>query len=409
MSIFRSLKHYNYRLFITGQAISLVGTWMQRVAVSWLVYRLTGSTFLLGLITFLSLIPSLVLAPYAGSYVDRHNKYKILIIAQVILMLQAGSLALMIWFKYYDIYWIAALSLVQGLVNSFEVTARQSLMVNLVEDKEDLPNAIALNSSVFNVARLVGPAIAGVILSTLGEDICFILNFLSFIAVLGCLLVMKIKIVPHQKSNDNIWVDLKKGYQYLKSSPDLASMILMLGASSLVVIPFTTLLPVFAKDIFSGNATTFSWFESAAGFGAFFGAFYMATLKAGSNLPKVTVISGLLLAVSVIALAISPSLILALFSTGLAALGLMAQTSSINTYLQTHADDEMRGRTLSYYIMAYQGVLPVGSLLMGYLANQFGTQIVVAFEGIVGLLIIAFYMYTQKQRQLGASKSVSFN
>jgi len=409
MSIFRSLRHYNYRLFFTGQAISLIGTWMQRVAISWLVYRLTGSAFLLGLITFLSLIPSLVLAPYAGSYVDRHNKYKILVITQVILMLQAGALALMIWFKVYDMFWIAALSLVQGLVNAFDVTARQSLMVNLIDDKEDLPNAIALNSSMFNAARLIGPALAGVILSTLGEDICFIINFISFIAVLACMVMMKLKLTEHQKSTENIWVDLKKGYDYLKSSPDLAAMVLTMAASSLLVIPFTTLLPVFAKDIFSGNATTFGWFESAAGFGAFFGAIYMATLKAGQNLQKIVMLSGVLLAVSVVALAISPSLILALVCTSLAALGLMAQNSSINTYLQTHADDAMRGRTMSYYIMAYQGVLPIGSLLMGYLAHLFGTQVVVAFEGIAGLLIVAAFVYNERHRSQVNSSAVSLN
>ncbi|RLJ80691.1 MFS transporter [Pedobacter alluvionis] len=409
MGIFRSLRHYNYRLFFTGQAISLIGTWMQRVAISWLVYRLTGSAFLLGLITFLSLIPSLVLAPYAGSYVDRHNKYKILVITQIILMLQAGALALMIWFKVYDIFWIAALSLVQGLVNAFDVTARQSLMVNLIDDKEDLPNAIALNSSMFNAARLVGPALAGVILSAWGEDICFLVNFVSFIAVLGCLVMMKLKLTEHQKSTENIWIDLKKGYDYLKSSPDLASMVLMMAASSLLVIPFTTLLPVFAKDIFNGNATTFGWFESAAGLGAFFGAIYMATLKAGQNLQKIVMMSGVLLAISVVALAISPSLILALICTGMAALGLMAQNSSINTYLQTHADDVMRGRTLSYYIMAYQGVLPIGSLLMGYLAHLFGTQVVVAFEGVAGLLIVAAFVYHEKHRNQLNSSAMSLN
>ena len=382
---------------------------MQRVAISWLVYRLTGSAFLLGLITFLSLIPSLVLAPYAGSYVDRHNKYKVLVITQVILMLQAGALALMIWFKVYDMFWIAALSLVQGLVNAFDVTARQSLMVNLIDDKEDLPNAIALNSSMFNAARLIGPALAGIILSTLGEDTCFVINFVSFIAVLGCMVMMKLKFTEHQKSTENIWVDLKKGYDYLKSSPDLAAMVLMMAASSLLVIPFTTLLPVFAKDIFNGNATTFGWFESAAGLGAFFGAIYMATLKAGQNLQKIVMMSGILLAISVVALAISPSLILALICTSLAALGLMAQNSSINTYLQTHADDVMRGRTMSYYIMAYQGVLPIGSLLMGYLAHLFGTQVVVAFEGIAGFLIVAAFVYNEKHRNQLNSSAMSLN
>ena len=404
MSIFRSLKHYNYRLFFTGQAISLIGTWMQRVAVSWLVYRLTESAFLLGLMTFLSLIPSLILAPFAGSYVDRHNKYKVLVITQILLMLQAGALAAMIWFKVYDMFWIAALSLVQGLVNAFDVTARQSLMVNLIDDKEDLPNAIALNSSMFNVTRLIGPALAGIILSTLGEDICFLINFISFIGVLVCMMMMKLKFTVQEKPKENIWIDLKKGYNYLMASPDLSSIILMMAASSLLVIPFTTLLPVFAKDIFNGDATTFSWFESAAGFGAFFGAIYMASRKAGQSMQKIVIVSGSLLAVAVMALAISPTLITALICTGLAALGLMAQTSSINTYLQTHADDLMRGRTLSYYIMAYQGVLPVGSLLMGYLAHQFGTQIVVAFEGVAGLLIIGAFIYHEKNRNHAKDK-----
>ncbi len=382
---------------------------MQRVAISWLVYRLTGSAFLLGLITFLSLIPSLVLAPYAGSYVDRHNKYKILVITQVILMLQAGALALMIGFKVYDMVCIAALSLVQGLVNAFDVTARQSLMVNLIDDKEDLPNAIALNSSMFNAARLIGPALAGVILSTLGEDICFLINFVSFIAVLGCMVMMKLKLTEHQKSTENIWMDLKKGYDYLKSSPDLASMVLMMAASSLLVIPFTTLLPVFAKDIFNGNATTFGWFESAAGFGAFFGAIYMATLKANQNMQKIVMLSGILLAISVVALAVSPSLILALICTGLAALGLMAQTSSINTNFQTNAEAVLRGKTFSYYIMDYQGVLPIGSLLMGYLAHLFGTQVVVAFEGVAGLLIVAAFVYNEKHRNQFKGNIMSLN
>lgn len=371
---------------------------MQRVAISWLVYRLTGSPFVLGLITFASLIPSLVLAPFAGSLVDRYNKFNIFMSTQIVLMLQAGTLALMVWLDYYNIAWIGILSLVQGLVNSLDVTARQSLVVNFVEKKEDLPNAIALNSSMFNGARLVGPALAGIILSSFGENVCFFLNFLTYIAVLICLSLMKIKLKPVEKSKENIWFDLKEGFNYLKNSPNISSLILLMAASSLIIIPFTTFLPVFAKDIFNGDATTFSWFESVGGLGALMGAVYMATLKSTRNFIKIIIRSSFTLSLSVLGLALSPSLIMALLFTGTAALGLMSQNSSINTYLQTHTPDKMRGRTMSYYIMAFQGVLPLGTLLMGYLAHKIGTTTIVALEGMAGVLImISFILYRRNR------------
>lgn len=391
MSVFRSLKHHNFRLHFTGQAISLIGTWMQRVAISWLVYRVTGSAFLLGLVTFLSLIPSLVLSPFAGSFIDRHNKFRVVLFTQIALMVQAGALAAMVWLNYYDMFWISVLSLLQGLINAFDTTARQALMIDLVDDREDLPNAIALNSSAFNAARLIGPALAGIILSSLGEDVCFLLNFLSFIAVIGCLLMMKLKIVPASPSDVNIWADLRKGYDYLKDSPDLSSLILLLAASSLFVIPYTTLLPIFAKDVFHGDATTFSWFESAAGLGALFGAVYMATLKPGRDLVRLTVMSSAIFAVALIGLAISSSIFLALAATAASGVGLMIQNSAINTYLQTHASSEMRARTLSYYIMSYQGMLPIGSLIIGYLAHFWGVGVVVFVEGMLGILIVLIF------------------
>ncbi|PSL33368.1 MFS transporter [Chitinophaga ginsengisoli] len=396
MSVFRSLKHHNFRLHFTGQAISLVGTWMQRVAISWLVYRLTGSAFLLGLVTFLSLIPSLVLAPFAGSFIDRHNKFKVVMVTQIALMVQAGALAAMVWLNYYSIAWISALSLMQGLINSFDTTARQALMVDLVDSKEDLPNAIALNSSAFNAARLVGPALAGIILSSLGEDVCFLINFLSFIAVICCLLMMKLKLIPASRSEVNIWGDLRKGYEYLRESPDLSSLILLLAASSLLVIPYTTLLPVFAKDVFHGDATTFSWFESAAGFGALFGAVFMATLKPAHDLIRLTILSSTVFAVALLGLAVSSSMFLALVATAATGAGLMIQNSAINTYLQTHASSEMRARTLSYYIMSYQGMLPIGSLLIGYLAHFFGVGVVVFVEGMLGIVIVLVFMLQQR-------------
>lgn len=398
MTMFRSFKYYNYRLHFTGQSISLVGTWMQRVAVSWLIYRITGSAFMLGLISFLSLIPALVLAPIAGNFVDKRNKFKTVLTCQVIFMVQAGLLALLIWLKYYNITMIAVLSLIQGIVGTFETTARQSLVVEFVDDKEDLPNAVALNSSAFNAARLIGPAMAGIILSTYGEDACFIINFLSFIPVIICLLLMKLNLKKTEAAMEDVWTGLKKGYRYLEDSPDISSLIIVLALSSLMVIPFSTLLPVFAKDVFHGDATTFSWFESAGGLGALAGAIYMASLRTAKNMQTIVISSAFVFGAGLILLAIAPSVWMALISTGLACVGMMMQTAAINTYIQTHSINELRGRAISYYLMAYQGVLPIGTLLIGYFAHLYSAQSIVFVEGVFAILIISGYYFYNKGR-----------
>jgi MFS family permease len=395
--MFRSLKYRNFKLFFYGQSISLIGTWMQKTAVSWLVYRLTGSALLLGLVGFVSLIPSLILSPYAGSLIDRHNRYKILLITQIISMAQAGALAAIIFLKYYNIPCIIFLSLLQGVINAFDVTCRQSLMVDMVEDKNDLPNAIALNSTMTNMARIVGPAIAGVILSTFGEDFCFIGNFVSYVPVLICLLLMKLNLTVSAPTQKSIWVELEEGFKYVSGDKDLSSMIIMIGISSMFVIPFNTLMPIFAKDLFSGNASTFSWFESAAGLGAVISAMYLANLKSSKSLMRITVIASAIFGLSLILLSYSGILPIALVFMTFSGLGMMAQTSSINTYIQTHAIPEMRGRAISYYIMAYQGMIPIGSLLIGWTANAFGPRLSVCIAGIIGLLATGmFVLYKTK-------------
>ncbi|WP_353126398.1 MFS transporter [Parapedobacter pyrenivorans] len=392
VNIFRALKHRNYRLHFTGQAISLMGTWMQRIAVSWLVYRLTESALILGLVSFVSLIPSLILSPFIGSFVDRHQKYRIVLITQIGLMVQAGALALMVFLGYYSVWWIGALSFIQGVVNTFDVTARQSLMVELVDEKADLPNAIALNSSAFNAARMLGPAAGGILLSTYGEAVCFAVNFISFIAVIGSLLLMKLVPKPITAKQESTWRGLKEGFSYLKHSPHLSSLILLLTVSSLLVIPYTTLLPVIAREMFDGDATTFSWFESAAGLGAMAGAIYMARTRMGTNLRfRVMKASGLL-ALGILALSFSSWLPLALFSTLFAAMGMMVQNSSINTYIQTHAMPAYRARAISYYIMAFQGVFPLGSLLIGALASAWGIHYTLLIQGIAGALVALGFM-----------------
>jgi MFS family permease len=406
MSIFRSLKYRNFKLFFYGQSISLIGTWMQKTAVSWLVYRLTGSALLLGLVGFVSLIPSLILSPFAGSLIDRYDRYKILVITQVVSMLQAGALAALIFFEYYNIPMIIALSLVQGIINAFDVTCRQSLMVEMVDNKEDLPNAIALNSTMTNLARIAGPALAGMLLSAFGEDFCFIGNFLSYIPVLLCLFMMRLNLTVSAPSQKSIWVELEEGFRYVTADKDLTSMIILIGISSLFVIPFNTLMPIFAKDIFNGSAKTFSWFESAAGLGSVASAMYMANLKSSRFLVKITMVASAIFGASLIFLSLSGTLAVALFFMTITGLGMMAQTSSINTYIQTHSIPEMRGRAISYFVMAYQGMIPIGSLLIGWTANAFGPRMAVTIAGGIGLVATAGFMFYK--HKVNATKHLAF-
>lgn len=398
MTLFRSLKSRNFKLFFYGQSISLIGTWMQKTAVSWLVYQLTGSAVLLGVVGFVSLIPSLLLSPYAGSLVDRHDRYRILVITQIVSMIQAGALAGIIFFGYQNIMFIIGLSLIQGIINAFDVTCRQSLMVEMVDDKEDLPNAIALNSTMTNFARIAGPAVAGIILSAFGTDVCFIGNFLSYIPVLICLFMMTLHTPVIERPVKSIWIELQEGFRYVAGDRELSSVIVVLALTSLFVIPFNTLMPMFAKDLFNGDAKTFSWFESAAGLGSIVSAVYLANLKNSSTLTRFIVIAGSIFGTSLLFLAYAPQLPVALVFMTFSGVGMMGQTSAINTYIQTHAIPEMRGRAISYYVMAYQGMIPVGSLLIGWLAHAVGPRAAVLTEGLIGLASTAAFVYYRSRQ-----------
>jgi MFS family permease len=404
--MFKALKSKNFKLFFYGQSVSVIGTWLQKTAVSWMVYSVTGSVFLLGLATFLSMIPSLFLAPLAGSIIGRYDKHRAMILLQSLAMLQAGALALMIYLKIYNINFILALSLIQGIINSFDMTCRQTMMIDIVDNKEDLPNAVALNSTLNNFARIAGPALAGIILHNYGEDICFIGNFLSYIPVLISLLMMKI--TPHIKATDKMkmYDDFIEGLDYVKKETEMAKMLLMLMCSSLFVISFNTLMPVFAKDIFSGNAQTFSWFESAAGIGSILSAIYLANLKKADNMGKIMIAASLLLGFSIIILAYSNSLTVALICMALSGVGMMAQTSSINIYIQTQSTVNMRSRSISYYLMAYQGMIPVGSLIIGYVSHIIGTRNTVAIQGIICILSVIVYVYYKRHSSAEELESV---
>lgn len=388
----RALRYYNFRLYFFGQAISLIGTWMQRIAVSWLVYNITHSAFMLGLVAFAGQIPILILSPYAGAYVDRHSRYRTLIVTQIASMLQAGLLALAVWLHYDSIVVIIILSVFLGIINAFDTPSRQSLMIVLVREKDDLPNAIALNSSMVTLARLLGPAVAGILLSGYGEDICFLINFLSFIAVIVSLLFMKLKIPQRKKYEEHIIKGLQEGYNYLKHDAGLRSAILLMAVISLLVMPYSTLFPVYAQTVYKGNVTTFSWLNSIGGLGALAGAVYIATLKPGRNLLRIIAIASLLLGISLILFSYITNFWLALFFVLTAEAGMLAQIAATNTYVQSHVEEKMRARVISYYVMAFQGMQPIGGLLVGSFAHIAGAQAAVLTEGIAGVVAVVLFI-----------------
>lgn len=398
MDIFRSLYYPNFRLHTIGQSISLLGTWMQRIAISWLVYKLTDSVFWLGFVSFISLSPSLLFSPFIGSFVDGRSKYKLVVVTQVLLMIQAALLTTVVYVEWVSVYWLCVLGFAQGVINAFDVVSRQALLVSLVDNKKDLPNAIALNSSVFNAARMVGPAIGGILLSTYGELVCFFINFLSFIPVLFTLSLMRI--TESQSTNTkqlSNWEGMKDGFDYLKRSPHIASLIIIMTCSSLFVIPYTSLLPAVAKDLFNGDERTFSWFESAAGLGAMIGAINMARLKSGENLRYRVLFSALIMGIALLLLAYAHYLLSALLFTVAVSFAMMMQNSSINTYIQTHAIPSYRARIMSYYVMAFQGVFPIGSLLIGAVAEGMGIKYTLYLMGAAGVMIaLGFYIYLRQ-------------
>jgi MFS family permease len=406
----KALHYYNFRLYFSGQAISLVGTWMQRIAVNWLVYTVTHSAFMLGLVAFAGQIPMLILSPYAGAFVDRHSRYRTLLVTQVASMVQAGLLALIVLTGFYNIPAIIFLSVLLGVINAFDTPARQSLMIVLVENKADLPNAIALNSSMVTLARLIGPALAGILLSSFGEGVCFLVNFLSFIAVILSLLLMKIKVPERKKHTEPIWTGLKEGFNYLKSHRGISSAIGLMALTSLIVMPYSNLFPVFAQTIFKGNVTTFSWLNSISGLGALFGAIYMTTIKPGKSLLRIIILSSLLFSVSLMLFAYSHSLFAALVFILVGESGMLAQIAATNTYVQTNVDEHMRGRVISYYVMAFQGMQPIGSLLVGWSAHAGSAQATVFLEGLAGVAIALLFIPALKRvKRMSMEKQLHSN
>jgi MFS family permease len=397
-STFRALRSRNFRLYFTGQALSLLGTWMQKTAVSWVVYAQTNSKFMLGLSVFATMFPSAAFTLVGGGVADRYNRYRVLLTTQVLSMVQAALLTLLVFGRPGAVWGIMGLSVVLGIINGFDVPARQSLVHELVEDKQDLPNALALNSSMVNLSKLIGPAVAGLAIEALGATTCFALNTLSFVAVIGSLLAIKRPAYVAKPHAKNILGELKEGFQYVRTTPDIRYIILMLAAVSLLVLPFTTLMPVYAKDIFHGTATTFGLIDSSIGLGAFIGALYLASRPPGANLHRILATNTLIFGVGLILFSHTPWYPLALAFIAVGAFGMMSQITISNTLLQTTADPAMRGRVISFYVLAYTGMVPLGSLLVGVAAQHIGVQNTVLVQGVLALGLGALHWRSLHQQ-----------
>jgi MFS family permease len=391
-NIFRSLQYRNYRLFFGGQSISLIGTWIQQIAMVWLVYSLTGSTFLLGLVGFVGQIPTFLLAPFAGVLTDRWNRYHILIVTQILAMIQALILAFLFFIGTIEVWHIIFLSVLLGCINAFDIPARQSFVVEMVEKKEDLGNAIALNSSMFNGARLLGPSIAGVLIASTGEGICFLLNGLSYLFVIVSLILMKVKSKKRETQNPDVLKEIKEGFSYTFGFAPIKSIILLLGLINLMGMPYIVLMPVFAKEIFHGGPYTFGFLMGASGVGALMGALYLASRRNVLGLEKIISLSTGIFGFGLITFSLSRLFLLSLVLMIITGLGMILQTSSSNTILQTIVDDDKRGRVMSFFTMALTGTAPFGSLLAGGLASFLGSPNTLIIGGILcvlGALIFA--------------------
>jgi MFS family permease len=379
----RALRHRNYRLFFGGQSVSLIGTWRTRIATSWLVYRLTGSAMLLGLVGFAGQLPTFLLAPFAGVWVDRWDRHRVLVVTQVLAMLQSFALAVLALsgrITAWEILWLNAF---QGAINAFDMPARQAFVIEMVTDRSDLSNAIALNSSMVNMARLVGPSIAGVIIAAVGEGYCFLIDGFSYLAVIGSLLLMQMAAAAPMRRGKNTLEDLKEGWQYVTGFAPVRDVLLLLCVASLMGMPYMVLMPIFAAKILHGGPHTLGFLMGATGVGALTGAVLLAARRSVLGLGRVIPLAATAFGAGLVAFAFSRWEWLSFVLMFVVGLGMMQQMASSNTILQTISPDDKRGRVMSYYTMAIVGMAPFGSLLSGWLAARIGAPMALAIGGAV--------------------------
>jgi MFS family permease len=382
----RALRHRNFRLFFGGQSISLIGTWMTRVATSWLVYRLTKSSLLLGTVGFAGQIPTFLLAPLAGVIVDRIDRRKVLVWTQALAMVQSLALAALTLSHRINIAEVLVLSLFQGTINAFDMPARQSFMIRMVEDRADLSNAIAINSSMVNTARLVGPSLAGLLIAATNEGWCFLVDGVSFIAVIASLLMMHVRHEAPQHAGATMLEQMRQGWVYVSASVPIRSILLLFSVVSLMGWPFMVLMPVFAAQVLHGGPHTLGFLMGAVGVGSLVSALSLVLRKSVRGLLRNIPIGAALFGIGLVAFGLSRSLWVSFPLMFLTGFGMMQGVTSSNTILQTLVDEKMRGRVMSYYTMAFVGMAPFGSLLAGTLAQAIGAPRTVIISGVACVL-----------------------
>lgn len=395
----RALRHRNYRLFFGGQTISLIGSWVTRIATGWLVYRLTGSELLLGVVAFASQIPLLVLAPFGGVIGDRFDRRRILVITQVMSALQSLALAALVFTDTITVAYLIALQVVQGVINAFDTPTRQAFVYEMVEDPNDLPNAIALNSSMFNASRIIGPTIAGIMIAAVGEAWCFLLDGISYLAVIASLLAMRV--VARERSTDESHMidELRVGVRYAFGFPPVAALLTQVALVSLMGMPYAVLMPVIAAKVLSGGANTLGWLMAASGAGALVGTVYLAARRTVLGLGRVIVAATVMLSVGLMAFSFSNTVGLSIAVLPFIGAGMMLQSAAANTVLQTVVDESLRGRVMAFYTMAVLGTQPIGSLFAGMLAEHIGAQRTLLIGGAVCLA--GGIWFASRRRALG--------
>jgi MFS family permease len=390
--IVRALRYRNYRLFFTGQLISLIGTWMTSIATSWLVYRLTGSALMLGAVGFAGQLPAFLFGPAAGLTIDRWDRRRILLATQVLAMLQSLSLAALTLSHTITMTSLMMLTAVDGVINAFDMSCRQAFVVDLIEDKKDLGNAIALNSSMVNAARLIGPSIGGLLIAAAGEGWCFFLDGVSFLAPIVALAMIRVRSAsPRPASRLGAVGQLKEGFEYSFRSVPIRSIMILLAVSSLVGVPYSVLVPVFAARILHGGPHTLGFLMAAAGTGALAGAVWLAARSSVLGLGRAIAAASALFGLALAAFSRSTSVPLSLILLVVVGFGFMVQLASSNTVLQTIVDDDKRGRVMSLYMMSFLGSAPIGSLIAGAMADRIGAPNTVLLGGLSCLAGAAWF------------------
>lgn len=385
-NILRALRSRNYRLFFFGQGVSLIGTWMTRVATIWLVYRLTHSPLLLGAVGFASQIPAFLLAPFAGVLVDRLHLHRLLVITQILSMVQSSLLAVLALSGVISVWHILILSVFQGLVDAFDMPARQTFMVHMIERKEDLSNAIALNSSLVNGTRLIGPSLAGMLIAAKGEGVCFLADAVSYLAVIGSFLAMRVTIRKKETVPTPLLRELKEGVRYAFGFVPIKLILLLLALISLMGMPYAVLMPIFADQILGGGSHAMGFLMGASGFGALAGALYLASRRSVVGLGRMIPQAAAIFGISLMAFAQSRLFGLSLILIFLVGFGMMVEMAASNTLLQTIVDDDKRGRVMSFFSMAFLGMAPFGSLFAGSFASKIGAPNTLVLGGSVCIL-----------------------